>query len=158
VLVAIYERAGELGAVLTRRRGDLPRHGGEISFPGGRREPGEDLRATALRETEEEIGLPSAAVELLGALPPTPTRMTSFAVHPFVGAIEAGHRWRPSAAEVADVLELPLRALRDSAHRRRLVRHGMAFRTEVYALGGNLVWGATARILDELFTRIAPLL
>ncbi len=112
VLVPLFVKDGELHAVFTRRRDDLRRHPGEVSFPGGRRDEGEDdLRLTALRESEEEIGLPRADVELVGALRPTPTIATNYAVHPFVGLIEAGREWTVSAHEVDEVLELPLRAL-----------------------------------------------
>ncbi|MGI8512370.1 MAG: NUDIX hydrolase, partial [Solirubrobacteraceae bacterium] len=98
--------------MFTRRRDDLRRHAGEISFPGGRQDiEEEDLRETALREAEEEIGLPRDAVEIVGALTPTPTVVTNYAIYPFVGVIEAGHRWLPSAGEVAEVLELSLPAL-----------------------------------------------
>ena len=77
VLVPLYVEDGELHAVFTKRREDLRRHGGEISFPGGRYDEGEiDLRATALREAEEEIGLPRDSVEIVGALQPTPTIAT----------------------------------------------------------------------------------
>ena len=80
MLVAIYEAGGELGTVLTRRRADLRRHAGEISFPGGRRDPGEpELVSTALREAHEEIGLPPGSVHVAGALPPTPTIATAHA-------------------------------------------------------------------------------
>ena len=159
VLVPLYLENGELHAVLTRRHSDLRRHAGEISFPGGRAEPGEhDLRTTALRETEEEIGLPPAAVELLGALQPTPTVVTGYAIYPFVGMIEPGHTWTASAGEVAEVIELPLRALLAGYERQRLIRRGVAFRTDTYVVGHYLVWGATARILGDLFDRIEPLL
>ncbi|MEP6954415.1 MAG: CoA pyrophosphatase [Solirubrobacteraceae bacterium] len=155
VLVPLFARDGELHAVLTRRRGDMRRHAGEISFPGGRQDDDEaDLRATALREAEEEIGLPADAVELLGALQPTPTIATNYAVYPFVGLIEPGHAWVPSAAEVDEVLELPLRALRDGYERRRLLRRGMPFRTDVYVVDEHLVWGATARMLGDLLARV----
>jgi 8-oxo-dGTP pyrophosphatase MutT (NUDIX family) len=91
-----------LHAVFTKRRDDLKRHAGEISFPGGRRDPEDpDLAATALRETHEELGLPPDAVEIVGALPPTPTFVTNYAVYPFVGLIEPGFRWEPADAEVA---------------------------------------------------------
>ena len=77
--------------MFTKRRDDLKRHAGEISFPGGRRDPEDaDLTATALREAHEEIGLPPDAVEIVGALPPTPTFVTNYAVYPFVGLIEPG--------------------------------------------------------------------
>jgi 8-oxo-dGTP pyrophosphatase MutT (NUDIX family) len=158
VLVPLYTSGGELHAVFTRRRDDLRRHPGEISFPGGRYDEGErDLLATALREAEEEIGLPTAAVEVLGALQPTPTIATGYAVYPFVGMIEAGRSWSPSAGEVADVLELSLPDLLAGYARRRLVRRGLPIRTDTYLVEDHLIWGATARILADLFDRIGGL-
>ncbi len=155
VLVPLYVAGGDLHAVFTRRRADMRRHPGEISFPGGRQDDDEtDLRLTALREAEEEIGLPARAVELVGALQPTPTIATNYAVYPFVGLIEPGHAWRPSAHEVAEVLELPLHALRDGYARRRLLRRGVPFRTDVYVVGEDLIWGATARMLGDLLERL----
>jgi len=155
VLVPLYKHDGDLHLVFTRRRDDLRRHPGEISFPGGRQdEPDEDLVATALREAEEEIGLPVDAVEVLGALQPTPTIATNYAIYPFVGRIEPGHVWKPSAAEVAAVLELSLSDLRAGYGRRRLLRRGVPFRTDVYVVGENLIWGATARILGDLLDRV----
>jgi 8-oxo-dGTP pyrophosphatase MutT (NUDIX family) len=162
VLVPIYrDAAGELVAVFTRRRDDLRRHAGEISFPGGRQdvEDGEeDLRRTALREADEEIGLAPGAVTLAGGLQPTPTVVTNYAIYPFVGAIETDHAWTVSEEEVAAVLELPLRAVRDGYDRRRLLRRGVPFRTDVYVVGEHLIWGATARIVADLLERLDPLL
>ncbi len=159
VLVPLYLQDGELHAVFTKRREDLRRHPGEISFPGGRYEEGEvDLRATALREAEEEIGLPAGAVEIVGALQPTPTIATGYAVYPFVGMIDAGRTWTLSAREVAQVLELSLAELMTGYGRRRLVRRGLPIRTDTYVVGDHLIWGATARILADLFDRVAPLL
>jgi 8-oxo-dGTP pyrophosphatase MutT (NUDIX family) len=155
VLCPLYLSDGELHAVFTRRRDDLRRHAGEISFPGGRQDEDEpDLRTTALREAEEEIGLAPDDVELLGALQPTPTIATNYAVYPFVGLIEPGRTWRPSASEVAEVLELPLRRLREGYARRRLLRRGVPFRTDVYCVDDHLIWGATARIVADLLTRV----
>jgi 8-oxo-dGTP pyrophosphatase MutT (NUDIX family) len=155
VLVPLYVYEGELHAVFTRRRDDLRRHAGEISFPGGRQDiEEEDLRDTALREAEEEIGLPQDAVDIIGALTPTPTVVTNYAIYPFVGVIEAGHRWLPSAAEVAEVLELSLPALREAHERKRLVRRGVPFRSDVYTVDGQVIWGATARILTDLLERL----
>jgi 8-oxo-dGTP pyrophosphatase MutT (NUDIX family) len=157
VLCPLYlsDGEGELHAVFTRRRDDLRRHPGEISFPGGRQDDDEpDLRTTALREAEEEIGLAPDDVELLGALQPTPTIATNYAVYPFVGLIEPGRTWRPSAAEVAEVLELPLRRLREGYARRRLLRRGVPFRTDVYCVDEHLIWGATARIVADLLARV----
>ena len=141
--------------MFTKRRDDLKRHAGEISFPGGRRDPEDaDLTATALREAHEEIGLPPEAVEIVGALPPTPTFVTNYAVYPFVGLIEPGRAWAPSATEVAEVMEVPLSALRAGYERRRLLRRGVPFRTDVYVVGDDLIWGATARILADLLGRL----
>ena len=155
VLVPLFVQDGELHVVFTRRREDLRRHAGEISCPGGRQDDDEtDLRLTALREAQEEIGLPVRAVELVGALQPTPTIATNYAVYPFVGLIEPGREWEPSATEVAEVMEVPLRALRDGYERRRLLRRGVPFRTDVYVVGDNLIWGATARMLTDLLERL----
>jgi 8-oxo-dGTP pyrophosphatase MutT (NUDIX family) len=156
VLVPLFPRDGELHAVFTRRRDDLRRHAGEISFPGGRQEPGEDLRDTALREADEEIGLDPKSVHLVGALAPTPTVVTSYAIYPFVGVIDEGNQWRPSESEVAEVLELNLKRLKQGYTRERLIRRGLPFRTDVYKLDGAQIWGATARILGDLFERLEP--
>ncbi|MEA2148340.1 MAG: hypothetical protein QOD69_170 [Solirubrobacteraceae bacterium] len=159
VLAALYVDGGALHAVFTRRRHDLRSHAGEISFPGGRRDDGEELQDTALRETEEEIGLPREDVEIVGALTPTPTVATSYAVYPFVGLIAPGLTWTPSAQEVDEVLELRLADLRASHARTRLLHRGIPFRTDVYAVGeGLVIWGATARIVGDLLHRLGPLL
>jgi 8-oxo-dGTP pyrophosphatase MutT (NUDIX family) len=160
VLAPLFtDAAGDLHAVFTRRRDDLRRHPGEISFPGGRKDPGDaDLVATALRETHEEIGLPPEHVEVLGALQPTPTFVTNYAIYPFVGRIEPGFEWQVEAAEVDEVLELRLRDVRDGYGRRRLVRRGVPFRTDTYQVGDHLIWGATARIVADLIDRSAALL
>ena len=156
MLVAIYQHAGELGTVLTRRRSDLRRHAGEISFPGGRRDPGEpELVTTALREAHEEIGLVPARVHLAGALPPTPTIATGYAIHPFVGAIATPQDWTPSEREVEEIIEVPLSVLAGGYGRRRLIRRGIPFVTDTYELGDSLVWGATARILAGLLGRLS---
>jgi 8-oxo-dGTP pyrophosphatase MutT (NUDIX family) len=162
VLVALFLPAppakqvvGELHAVFTKRHDELRRHAGEISFPGGRQDDDEtDLRLTALREAEEEIGLPQGDVTLVGALQPTPTIATNYAVYPFVGLIEPGHEWKPSAAEVEEVLEFSLADLRAGYSRQRLLRRGVPFRTDVYIVGEHLIWGATARMLGDLLERI----
>ena len=159
VLVALYADGGRLHAVFTKRREDLRRHPGEISFPGGRYEDADaDLLQTALREAEEEIGLPADEVRVLGALQPTPTIVTGYAVYPFVGVIDPGRAWTLSPREVESVLEFSLEDLRAGYGRRRLLRRGLPIRTDTYVVGDDLIWGATARILADLFDRIAPLL
>jgi 8-oxo-dGTP pyrophosphatase MutT (NUDIX family) len=158
VLIPLFERDGELHAVFTERRGDLRRHAGEISFPGGRQdEPDEDLRETALREAEEEIGLPREAVELVGALPPTGTIVTGYRIHPFVGTIEPGHEWTPEPREVAAVLELSLPDLVRGYESKRLLRRGVPIKSPTYTVGEHFVWGATARIVQELLRRLEPM-
>ena len=160
VLVPLYPSDDGLATVLTVRRTDLRRHAGEISFPGGRQDrPDEDLRVTALREAEEEIGLPRDAVSLVGALPPVGTFVTGYRIYPFVGVIEPGHSWiaagdrgRPGAraarsASCASGYEL-----------KRLVRRGVPIRTPTYTVDGHIVWGATARIVQSLLERLDPLL
>jgi 8-oxo-dGTP pyrophosphatase MutT (NUDIX family) len=160
VLVALYVDGGDLRTVFTRRRHDLRSHAGEISFPGGRRDEDEDdLRVTALREAEEEIGLPREEVRIVGALTPTPTVATSYAVYPFVGLIEPGRAWTPSAQEVEEVIELRLADLRAAHAQRRLMHRGIPFRSDVYSVGeGLVIWGATARIVGDLLARVEPLL
>lgn len=140
--------------VFTERAADLRKHAGEISFPGGRQDPGEDLLTTALRESEEEIGLPREQVRLLGALPPLGTFVSNFTIYPFVGEIPAGLGWVLAEREVAQVLEFSLADLQ-AAHRfERLWSKGVPVRTDTYTVDGHLVWGATARILRTLLDRL----
>ena len=159
VLVPLLDRAGHLTAVFTERRHDLRRHAGEISFPGGRQDsPDEDLRQTALREADEEIGLPPDKVELIGALPPVGTFVTGYKVFPFVGWIEDGHTWRPQATEVEKVLELSLPNLLSGHECKRLIRKGVPIKMPTYTVDGHLVWGATARMVESLLARLEPVL
>lgn len=154
VLVPLFtDDAGRTHVVFTRRRDDLSQHAGEISFPGGRRDPGETLIETALREAHEEVGLPPEAVEVVGALAPVGTFVTNYAIYPFVGLIEHGFEWIVQETEVAEVLELRLDELIAGHSLKRLVRRGMAFQTDVYEVGDHMVWGATARILGDLLAR-----
>jgi 8-oxo-dGTP pyrophosphatase MutT (NUDIX family) len=159
VLVPVFLPAGasaleDMGVVLTRRRSDLRRHAGEISFPGGRADDTDpSLLATALRETHEEIGLDPQSATVLGALQPTTTFVTGYAIHPFVAAIPPGTAWTLSPQEVDAVLELPLQALRAGYARAELERRGLRFRTDTYTVGTDMVWGATARVLGDLLER-----
>jgi 8-oxo-dGTP pyrophosphatase MutT (NUDIX family) len=159
VLVPLYLDGGDLHAVFTKRHDDLRRHAGEISFPGGRQDfPHEDLRVTALRESEEEIGLARDDVDLVGALPPVGTFVTGYRIHPFVGVIRQGHAWTPQPDEVEEVLELSLPALVEGYAAKRLLRRGVPIKTPTYTVDGNFVWGATARIVQQLLERLQPLL
>jgi 8-oxo-dGTP pyrophosphatase MutT (NUDIX family) len=154
VLIPIHGWPESPGLVFTERRSDLSRHAGEVSFPGGRRDPGEELLETALREAEEEIGLSRDQVQVAGALPPIGTFVTNYKVFPFVGLIERSLRFEPNPAEVEDVLVASLDDLVAGYGRRRLVRRGVPIKTDTYVIGDALIWGATARILGELLERL----
>ncbi len=150
----VDDPGGAPGLILTERRHDLRRHAGEISFPGGRADPGESLVECALREAQEEIGLAVDAVEVIGALPPTSTVVTPYRILPVVGLVPAGLEHTLSPAEVERILEPRLDELRASFRMRRLLRRGVPFRSPTFALADGFVWGATARILQDLFDRL----
>jgi 8-oxo-dGTP pyrophosphatase MutT (NUDIX family) len=157
VLLPLYGWPEDPGLIFTERRADLRRHAGEISFPGGRRDDGDaDLRATALREAEEEIRLDPGVVELGEELPPTKTFVTNYVVHPFVGRIPHPGELslEPNPAEVETVLSFSLERLREGYEMRRLLRRGVPIHTPTYEVEGQLIWGATARILGELLSRL----
>jgi 8-oxo-dGTP pyrophosphatase MutT (NUDIX family) len=157
VLLALYGWPEEPGLVFTERRADLRRHAGEISFPGGRQDPGDpDLATTALRETEEEIGLTPAAVHLSGALTPVSTFVTGYRVHPFVGLVAHPRELdlAPNPSEVETVLTFSLERLREGYEMRRLIRRGVPIHTPTYEVEGQLIWGATARILADFLKRL----
>jgi 8-oxo-dGTP pyrophosphatase MutT (NUDIX family) len=154
VLVPMHGWPDNPGLVFTERRSDLKRHAGEISFPGGRRDEGEELLDTALREAEEEVGLSRDNVEVAGALPPIGTFVTNYKVHPFVGVIEEGMRFEPNPAEVESVLVASLDDLAAGYEKRRLVRRGVPIKTDTFLLADKLIWGATARILSDLFRHL----
>jgi 8-oxo-dGTP pyrophosphatase MutT (NUDIX family) len=154
VLVPMHGWPEHAGLVFTERRSDLKRHAGEISFPGGRRDEGEELIETALREAEEEIGLARDNVEIVGALPPIGTFVTNYKITPFVGLIAEGMRFEPNPAEVESVLIASLDDLAAAYEKRRLVRRGVPIKTDTYLVADKLIWGATARILAELFDRL----
>ncbi|HWP33084.1 MAG TPA: CoA pyrophosphatase [Solirubrobacterales bacterium] len=157
VLLPLYGWPDDPGLLFTERRADMRRHAGEISFPGGRRDAGDaDLSATALREAEEEIGLDPGVVELGEQLPATNTFVTGYRIHPFVGRIPHPSKLalEPNPAEVETVLSFSLDVLRDSYEIRRLIRRGVPLHTPTYEVDGHLIWGATARILADLLSRL----
>ena len=155
VLAPLWERDGELVAVFIKRHGELRLHAGQISFPGGRRDPGDvDLTATALREAHEEIGLEPAAVTVVGALTPTPTVVTDIAIYPFVGLIERPAAWKIAVDEVEAVLEAPLGELAATHRLQTFQRPRGPVRTDAYTIEGETIWGATGRIVAELLARL----
>jgi len=155
VLAPLWERDGELVAVFIKRHGELRLHAGQISFPGGRRDPGDvDLTATALREAHEEIGLEPAAVTVVGALTPTPTVVTDIAIYPFVGLIERPAAWTIAVDEVEAVLEAPLGELAATHRLQTFQRPRGPVSTDAYTIEGETIWGATGRIVADLLGRL----
>ena len=149
VLLPLLERDR---LVLTRRTEHLSRHPGEISFPGGlAHEEDADLAATALRETQEELGLPPEEVEVLGALVPVHTFVSSILIVPFVGLVAGDPVFAPSEAEIAQVLAYPLDELASTETTVEWPRDGQVYRGFAYPMrDGNTIWGATAGILHQL--------
>jgi 8-oxo-dGTP pyrophosphatase MutT (NUDIX family) len=140
----------EASVVFTKRTDDLPRHPGEISFPGGmRHEDDPDLLATALRETEEELGLSRDLVDVLGSLEPLQTFTTGFTIAPFVGALDVDPVFTANPGEIAEVLEFSISGLLRAEEPRTWTRGDESYRGFVYELDGHTIWGATARILHE---------
>jgi 8-oxo-dGTP pyrophosphatase MutT (NUDIX family) len=157
VLLPLYGWPEEPGLIFTERRADMRRHAGEISFPGGRHDPGDaDLEQTALREANEEIALDPASVAIAGALPPVSTFVTGYRIQPFVGLVDepGALGLEPNPTEVETVLTLSLARLREGYEMRRLVRRGVPIHTPTYEVDGQLIWGATARILGDFLKRL----
>lgn len=156
VLAPIQVVDGRLELLLTKRSSALKHHPGQISFPGGKQDPGDaDSIAAALREAHEEIGLPPENVEVLGTLPLHDT-VTSFAVTPVIGLIRDRFDIRPEPGEVAEVFSVPLSHVLDPANYlvqsrrwRGSLRH---YFTVPY--GPYYIWGATARMLREWTERM----
>jgi 8-oxo-dGTP pyrophosphatase MutT (NUDIX family) len=138
-------------AIFTRRTENLSRHAGEISFPGGlRHDEDDDLRATALRESEEELGIEPSLVEVLGSLPPVHTFVSGILIAPFVGALRERPSLVPNEAEIDEVLEFRLSELDRAEAIVEFPRDGHVYRGFAYEMPGATIWGATARILHDL--------
>lgn len=154
VLVAVTDRA-EPGVILTRRTETLRRHAGQVAFPGGRIDPGEDAIAAALREAEEEIALPRDRVELVGPADRYVT-VTGFQVTPVIGVVPPDLPLIPSAAEVADWFEAPLAFVLDPANHLEHEVDWQGRRRRYYEILWNerRIWGATAAMIVNLARRL----
>ena len=152
VMVLLYPHAGEWHLPLTVRPATLPAHSGQISLPGGAIDAGESAPQAALREFEEELGVPREEVTLVGALSPIYVFVSEYRVTPWVAAADARPRFRPSPAEVSELLEVPLDRLREPANCGRHVRRqrGIELSVPHFLWGRHRIWGATAMILNEL--------
>lgn len=159
VTVPLQPAGGDLLVWLTKRPDGMRHHPREVSFPGGRREPGDaTLRDTALRELEEEVGVPGAAAVWLGALAPVPTASSRFLVHPFVVALDPEQAARPSPAEVAALIRVSLDAVLEGRVPFRAITIG-DHRSPIFDLGGTVgsVYGATAYVLEDVLRRCSAI-
>jgi 8-oxo-dGTP pyrophosphatase MutT (NUDIX family) len=156
VLAALFQKNSAWHVVLIERnRNDNDRHGGQISFPGGKFEPGdENLLNTAVREAEEEVGILRNQVKILGALSDLYIPVSNFQVHPFVGWLESPPEFRIQEKEVDGVLEVPLAHFLTPGVRRatdiRVSTHLTMKNVPYFDVDGKILWGATAMIINEL--------
>lgn len=160
VLVALFEEDGESQVILTRRARSLRAHRGEIALPGGRSEDGESPVTTALREAQEEVGLAPASVRPVGWLSPLVTFASSSSIWPVVGILAARPDLRTDPREVERAFTVPLKDLvADGAFLEERWRRGVArpgadddgyFPIHFFRVPGDVIWGATARVLTEL--------
>ncbi|HVO52072.1 MAG TPA: CoA pyrophosphatase [Thermoanaerobaculia bacterium] len=156
VLIPLYVRDKALWTLFTKRTDTVEHHKGQISFPGGTKDGMDaNLWETAIRETEEEIGVPRAGVKILGALPKLVT-VTDFEISPFVGAIPYPTAFAPHAPEVESIIEVPVSYLLDPmvVETRPVKWKGRDVATLVYHYRGHAIWGATARILADFLTAL----
>ena len=159
VLMPMYEDRNDLCVLFTRRSEEVTQHKGQIAFPGGCQHPDDpSLCATALREAEEEIGLKSSDVEVLGELDDTATATTHFIVTPFVGFIPHPYAFRVNPDEIVELIPLPVRILRDPAvfREEQWDRDGASIPMYFYMVGSHVIWGLTARILRQFLEAAFP--
>ena len=150
-LLVLYPVDGEATLLLTKRSSALPQHSGQMSLPGGAVDAGETLAQAALREAQEEIGLDSSLVTLLGRLTPMHIPVSGFVLNPFVGTVSSPPAVVVEPREVERVIEVPVVALVDPACHCRVTRlhDGIEIDIPYFDLGGEQVWGATAMVLAE---------
>ncbi|BCA61832.1 NUDIX hydrolase [Sphingomonas sp. HMP9] len=154
VLIAVTDRANP-GVILTQRTDTMSRHPGQIAFPGGRIDPGEDIVTAALREAEEEIALPRDQVRVIGEADSYRT-VTGFQVTPVIGIIPPDLVFTPSEAEVASVFEVPLAFLLDDANHVEATLEWQGHDRHYYEIMWNerRIWGATAAMIVNLARRL----
>jgi len=151
-LVPLHEKDGALHVLLTRRPRHMRRHAGQLSVPGGRIELGEESLEAALREAEEEIGLPRARADVLGRLSETLVLQTAFRLTPWVASVPYPYPYVAEPNEVEEILHVPLAPLLSPERHRVEPReaYGMNLDVHYFTVGEDVLWGATARILWEL--------
>ena len=156
VLMPLFEADGETRVILTRRPDTMPSHRGDVAFPGGKFHPEVDptLRDAALRECEEEIGLPPSAIEIVAELDTISTVTSRFLVAPYVGVVKGSPELKPDPREVERVFDVALAELMaDGVHREEHWGTGVLTRdVHIFELEDETVWGLTARILSGFLT------
>jgi 8-oxo-dGTP pyrophosphatase MutT (NUDIX family) len=147
----------EPSVIFTVRTDSLPSHKGQISFPGGSIDAGDATpEAAALREAEEELGIDPKAFRILGELDAVPTFVSGYVIMPVVGWTDRRPGLDPNPAEVAEVLEVPVRDLAEDIRRPPGFSHeGRTFPTEAWVWNGHVIWGATARVVRLFLDRLA---
>lgn len=154
VLIPLFKAASEYKVLFTKRAESVEAHKGQISFPGGRieEEDGSPLE-TALREAEEEVGLSRKDVTVLGQMDEARTVSSNYIVHPFVGLIPYPYDFKISALEVKELLEVPFEIFlsgASAAEQTPVVYEGASYQLPAYRYRGEVIWGATARIMQNL--------
>ena len=150
VLIPVVDRGSEATMLLTKRSETLRNHTGQVAFPGGRQDPGEDLWGTALREAAEEVALDGSGVELLGELDHLSTVSSDSFIAPYVAALPGRPELRPNPGEVDAVLHVPVRELLDHEREERWWFGDRYHPIVFFDLVGDTVWGATAAMLRQL--------
>ena len=153
VMLLLYEKNGLLNIVFTQRKAYEGVHGGQMSFPGGKKEPGEDITETALRETCEEIGIGRSKIRLIGKLSELYIPPSNFLVYPSVGFAEQIDTFIPQQSEVEKIVEIPVAFFMDKTNinmqQKIKLFNNTIVHVPAYVFEGHIIWGATAIMLSE---------
>jgi len=158
VLMPLWDDGSQVQVVFTKRTEHLPSHAGQVSFPGGMKDPEDrDWRTTALRETHEEVGVPPEQVELITRLDQVVT-ITGFLVTPYLGLVDPAARFEPNPVEVERMVLVPLTRMLDQASYQTvdMVWEGMPLRQVALYQDGDMIWGATMRIMLNFLEAVGP--
>jgi 8-oxo-dGTP pyrophosphatase MutT (NUDIX family) len=156
VMLLLYNKNNSLNILLTKRQNNLSYHPGQVSFPGGTHEDKETFLETALRETQEEVGIAPNTLEVLGSLSPVYIPPSDFIVHPFVSWHDSPPVCTPCHDEVAEIIEVPIKELLNNGSKSSEIRinKGAEITIPYFRIKEHKVWGATAMILSELLERL----